>query len=152
MLIANLDMTIAVWKTEYLTGSLQVDQEHQELFDIVNSLHNAILQEAPYQVVQEIFNHLAAHTIEHFHTEEKLMRARRYPGFDRHKQSHDGLVSKVTTLSQQLDNHTLSLSVKLTEFLTEWLAHHIKGEDQKMIRFFQEQTLLKHPMARLSLL
>ncbi|MBL1178199.1 bacteriohemerythrin [Pantanalinema sp. GBBB05] len=137
-------MTIAVWKTEYLTGDLHVDQEHQELFEMVNSLHDAILRAAPYSVVQEIFADLASHTVKHFQTEERLMQVSNYPGCDRHKQSHDGLVSKVKTLSQQLDNQTLPLSIRLTEFLAEWLAHHIQGEDQNMIRFFREQTKLYH--------
>lgn len=139
-----LVMTIAVWQTEYLTGDLHVDQEHQELFEIVNSLHDAIFRAAPYSVVQGIFADLATHTVKHFQTEERLMQTSNYPGYDRHKQSHDGLVSKVKTLSQQLDNQTLPLSVKLTEFLAEWLAHHIKGEDQNMIRFFQAQIKLHH--------
>ena len=133
-------MSIAVWKTEYLTGHSQVDQEHQQLFEIVNSLHDAILQEESYSVLQKIFNHLATHTIEHFESEEALMLAKAYPGFHRHKQVHDGLLAKVNALLQQLDQQELPPSVKLTEFLTEWLAHHIKGEDQKMIQFFRQQA------------
>jgi hemerythrin len=133
-------MSIAVWKTEYLTGNLQVDQEHQQLFEIVNTLHGAILQKANYSELQSIFNHMASHTVAHFQSEESLMLAKNYPGFDRHKQAHDGLLTKVKTLLQQLDQQDLPPSVKLTEFLTEWLAHHIKGEDQKMIQFFRQQA------------
>ncbi len=140
-------MSIAVWKAEYLTGDLQVDQEHQQLFAIVNSLHNAILEEEDYPALQKIFNHMATHTVEHFQTEERLMQAKGYPGFDRHKQAHDALLTKVEDLIQQLEEQDLPPSVKLTEFLTEWLAHHIKGEDQKMIRFFQRQAEVNHPVS-----
>jgi hemerythrin len=141
-------MAIAIWKVEYLTGDLQVDQDHQKLFAIVNALHDAILLKAEYAVLQEILQQLAAHTVAHFQTEERLMQAYAYIGFDRHKQVHDGLLAKMTSLLQQLEAQQRLPTVQLTEFLTEWLAHHIKGEDQKMIQFFQAQAAPTHPIFR----
>jgi hemerythrin len=37
------------------------------------------------------------------------------------------------------DRNTEAVTTEITQFLTEWLAHHIKGEDKKMIQFFQNQ-------------
>jgi hemerythrin len=133
-------MPIAYWQDEYCTGNQQVDQEHQQLFELVNSLHDAMLQEADHQTLKEILSQLASHTIQHFQTEEDLMKANHYPGYDLHQQIHDGLKIKVANLLQKFAEQKISISVELTEFLTEWLAHHIRGEDQKMIRFFRDKT------------
>lgn len=131
--------TIASWHDEYCTGNEQIDQEHQELFELVNALHAAMLQGADHSSLKAILDHLASHTIDHFKTEELFMLIYDYPGYERHKQAHDKLTTKVVTLIHQFQQGQAELDVELTQFLAEWLGHHIKGEDQKMIQFFQGQ-------------
>jgi len=132
-------MSIAVWQEEYTTGHLQVDREHQELFDLVNGLHQAMMQQCPPSDLELILEQLAIHTIDHFESEEALMQANQYPGYARHKQTHDALKAKVIQLVTRVKQQESSITTDLTQFLAEWLAHHIKGEDQLMIRFFQRQ-------------
>jgi len=139
-------MSIAYWRDEYCTGHQQVDQEHQTLFALVNSLHDAMMQQADHATILAVLNALASHTTHHFQSEEDFMLAAGYPGYLRHKQSHDRLKGKVSHLLHQFSNQQVQISVQLTEFLTEWLGHHIKGEDQKMIRFFQTQPHLEPSM------
>ncbi len=145
-------MSIADWRDEYCTGHQLVDQEHQTLFALVNSLHNAMMQQADHATLMAILNALASHTSQHFQSEEELMMQIDYPGYSRHKQSHDRLKAKVSHLLRQFNNQEIEISVELTAFLMEWLGHHIKGEDQKMIRFLQthghlesDQSLLHQP-------
>lgn len=130
-------MTIAYWQDSYYTGNSQVDEQHQQLFDIVNSLHDALIIGEDFQVLQKILDHLASHTIAHFQTEEKLMIAVNYPEYDRHKQTHDHLIAKVANLLQKFRDRDATVTTEITQFLAEWLAHHIKGEDRKMVQFFQ---------------
>jgi len=130
-------MSIACWRNEYCTKNQQIDHEHQELFQIVNRLHDAMLRREDQSVLKGILETLAIHTIEHFQTEEAMMQSHHYPGYGRHKQAHDGLKVKVALLLQKFDHSETAITVGLTSFLTEWLVHHIKGEDQKMIQFFR---------------
>ncbi len=130
-------MSIAAWRDEYYTGHQLVDQEHQTLFALVNSLHDAMMQQADHATLIAILSALASHTMQHFQSEEDLMMRIDYPGYHRHKQSHDRLKAKVSHLLHQFNQQKIEISVDLTAFLMEWLGHHIKGEDQKMIRFLQ---------------
>ena len=131
---------ITCWQQEYNTGNSQVDRQHQQLFEIVNALHDAVVTKKNVYTIQELLEALANHTIEHFQTEEALMMRVDYPDYDRHKQTHDGLLSKVDRLLLKFrDRNTEAVTTEITQFLTEWLAHHIKGEDKKMIQFFQNQ-------------
>lgn len=130
-------MTIAHWRDEYCTGDARIDREHQLLFDMVNALHQAIEGAADPLQMQNLLSTMAAHTVEHFQHEEALMQDHDYPGYGRHKQVHDNLVAKVTHLLAQFQQNQTILGSELTAFLTEWLAHHIQGEDQKMIRFLR---------------
>ena len=130
-------MSIAYWRNEYCTKNQQIDHEHQELFQMVNQLHDAMLRGEDQSVLKGILETLAIHTIEHFRTEETMMRRHHYPGYERHKQAHDGLKAKVVLLLRKIDCSETAITVELTSFLTEWLVHHIKGEDQKMIQFLR---------------
>jgi hemerythrin len=137
-MLTTLTKPIACWQQEYVTGNSQVDAQHQQIFEIVNALHDAVVTGKPFSVIQELFGYLANHTIEHFQTEESLMMAVDYPDYDRHKQTHDHLLSKVDSLLLKFrDRDTTVITTEITQFLVEWLAHHIKGEDQKMIQFLQ---------------
>lgn len=133
-------LTIAQWQAEYLTGDARIDQEHQTLFGMVNDLHAAMQTAASPAQLQAMIQAMADHTAEHFQHEEALMRSHNYPGYGRHKQVHDNLLEKVSRLLAQFDRPDPVLSDNLTEFLTEWLAHHIRGEDQNMIEFLRNRT------------
>lgn len=139
-MLSNLTKPIAFWQQEYSTGNSQVDGQHQQLFEIVNALHDAVVTRKDTYTMQVLLEALANHTIEHFQTEEALMMRVDYPDYDRHKQTHDGLLSKVDNLLLKFrDRNTEAVTTEITQFLTEWLSHHIKGEDKKMIQFFQNQ-------------
>jgi len=136
----SISPTIAHWQDDFLTGDVRIDQEHQILFDMVNDLHAAIQVAASPIRLQAMIQTMADHTAEHFQHEEALMRRHHYPGYGRHKQVHDNLLEKVSRLLAQFDAQETVLNDKLTEFLTEWLAHHIRGEDQNMIEFLRSRT------------
>lgn len=133
-------MTIAHWRDDYCTGDTRIDREHQTLFEMVNTLHGAIAAPAPQAEIQAILVTMATHTVQHFQHEETLMLDRDYPGYRRHKQVHDNLLAKVSALLRQFDQGVVVLSEDLTAFLTDWLSHHIQGEDQNMIRFLRSQA------------
>ena len=97
-MLSTLTKPIAFWQQEYNTGNLQVDGQHQQLFEIVNALHDAVVTRKNVYTMQELLEALANHTTEHFQTEEALMMRVDYPDYDRHKQTHDCLLSKVDNL------------------------------------------------------
>ena len=137
-MLTTLTKPIACWQQEYVTGNSQVDGQHQQIFELVNALHDAVVTRKNLYTLQELLGYLANHTIEHFQTEESLMMAVDYPDYDRHKQTHDHLLAKIDNLLLKFrDRDTRVITTEITHFLVEWLAHHIKGEDQKMIQFLQ---------------
>lgn len=139
MTMTTAHLTIAHWRDDYNTGDARIDQEHQALFELVNTLHDAIQHAASLPHLAALVATMADHTVEHFRHEEALMQAYGYPGYDRHKQVHNNLLAKVTALLTKLRAGEDVVGSDLTGFLTEWLAHHIRGEDQSMIRFLQSR-------------
>ncbi len=138
-------MTIAYWHEEYCTGNPLVDQQHQNLFKIVNSLHDAMMQGKGKQRLKETLDELIKYTVEHFVTEEKLMLQYNYPYYRDHKRKHDELTAQVSNLAAEFDEGNLLLNAEVLHFLNEWLIHHIKGEDLAMINFIRKKQNLSIP-------
>jgi hemerythrin len=135
----RLNQPFAVWREEYYTGNWEIDREHQELFDLVNSLHDGMLRGEDQITLRLIFEDLATHTLAHFYQEETLMQSCDYPRYERHKQSHDGLKTKVVDLLEKFNLDQALLTVAVTRFSTNWLVHHIRGEDRKLTEFLHAQ-------------
>ena len=135
-------MKIAFWRSEYETGFSPVDQQHQHLFEIINRLHEAMLTGHGRGVLEETLDEMIHYTIEHFATEEKLMLQTNYPFYAEHKEIHDQLTQEVKEIGEKVANHEHLVTVELSHFLTQWLIHHIRGQDLKMIRFYRENRKL----------
>ncbi len=132
-------MPIAFWRDEYRTGYTKVDDQHIHLFEIVNRLHDAMLEGHGWDVLKETLDELVHYTLEHFQMEEMLMEITNYPSYTEHKAKHEQLKLQVTELMEKLSQHKQFLTVEVSHFLTDWLIHHIKGEDQKMIKFLKHK-------------
>lgn len=95
------------------------------------------------ELIQETLEEMVDYTVEHFATEEKLMVEQDYPNYPEHKNVHDRLTKQVKEMADKFANGDRFVTIELSHFLTQWLIHHIKGQDQKMIRFFREKNVLE---------
>lgn len=80
-------MPIAKWDDSYRTGHVLVDRQHQELFRMVNELHDAIIEGKGNDVLAPTLKKLAKYTVEHFRDEEVLMASINYPMLVPHKKN-----------------------------------------------------------------
>jgi len=130
-------MAIAMWNDSYKTGHKIVDAQHQELFRMVNELHDAIVAGKGKEILQPTLEKLAKYTIEHFRSEEALMTGVKYPALGTHKRKHDDLTKQVRELVEKFRTGKAVLSITLSNFLADWLRHHIKEDDMALIKYTQ---------------
>ncbi len=131
-------MPLAYWRDDYNTGYETIDQQHQHLFAIINALHDAMLKGHGADLLKDTLDTLFEYTLEHFQTEEALMVAHHYPNYAAHVQRHEELKQQVVTMRQKFAANMPLLSKEVSQFLADWLIHHIKDEDQQVIRFFRQ--------------
>lgn len=136
-------MSFATWKPEYITGNSKVDEQHQQLFDIINCLHTAMLEGHTEDVIKKTLKDLLKYTVEHFTMEELLMLYNHYPSYAEHKERHTKLTDQLKELCEKFEHKNHSINLQLLHFLNEWLAHHIKGEDKKLIKFLKEKEIAR---------
>lgn len=138
-------MTIAVWDESLRTGHRFVDEQHQELFRMVNELHEAIVTDKGKEVLAPTLEGLLSYTRRHFAEEEALMREVGYPQYRAHKRGHDELAKRAAEMVEGYRTGKLVLTLTLSNFLADWLRHHINGEDKSLVRYVK--GLLRAPAA-----
>lgn len=130
-------MALVTWNDKFKTGNFEVDSQHQELFRMVNELHEAIKEQRGKEVMGKTLDELANYVVKHFKTEEALMAKKGYPELAKHKSIHDILTNEAVEIIQGYKSGKHLLSVTLTQFLSNWIQTHIKDEDMKMINFIK---------------
>ena len=133
-------LEIAQWRTEYETGYILIDNQHQSLFHAINALNSAMLIGRGEELLERTLESLKIYTTIHFETEEEFMFKNNYPGYLEHKAKHKLLRQQVEEFSQQIKiQNTSQITINVSHFLTDWLIHHIKDEDKKMIAFLRQK-------------
>lgn len=126
------------WSNTFVTGLLEVDEQHHRLVDLINRF-GTILGESDTLVIHEmasVFDELADYADYHFKEEETLMGTE---GLDerhvhRHRHAHTQFLEEVVRLRGEFTPSCLAGGESLLKFLTHWLAYHILGTDQAMAR------------------
>jgi hemerythrin len=75
-------MVLAVWKDSYATGYHKIDNQHKELFGMINELHKSILAGKDKDIHLDILNQLSRYIVNHFSLEESIMLIMNYPSYD----------------------------------------------------------------------
>ena len=134
-------MAFITWKKEFEVGYAKVDDQHKELVRIINSLADAMGSGKGKDVLNKIIVELMNYTVYHFALEEKYMTQYRYADIQTHKAEHAKFIAEVTAFKKDFDSGVLGLSLKVLQFLSDWLKTHIMGTDQKYSDCFTRNGL-----------
>jgi hemerythrin len=129
------------WNNSFSVGVSEIDLQHQKLVEMINDLHDAMLQGKGKAVLGDIIKGLVDYAVTHFLTEEKYFDQFRYPDAGSHKEEHSAFTQKVAEFKNGFDAGKLALSITVMDFLSSWLRNHIKGVDKKYEPFFVEKGL-----------
>lgn len=137
-----------IWQDFYETGIKDVDLQHHKLVDLINEFGDLLSKDTlKYSDINSIFKELVDYTLFHFTDEEEGMIE---AGIDKrhidlHKKEHRLFVNEVTSLYQNISEEDIATSRHLLEFLVNWLAFHILGEDQVMAQQIRDIRTGKTP-------
>lgn len=113
------------WKPALLLNLPEVDEQHAEIVEKLNSVHASILNGKARSSLVKEWNTLLDLLREHFAWEERLMKREHCPCLERHKNEHDYLLRMAGRMP---------LTVEATSLVREWLLTHLKGSDAQMAK------------------
>ena len=143
VLIGKL-MSVEEWKKmesiafteQYQTGVESIDEEHHELFKILDGLRYLVSKDDNADKYDKILN-LAKHFrnfIEvHVKNEEEYMESIQYEDLEVQKLAHDVFITRLELMNlDEFDINKLNELEEYVEVMTEWLAAHIINMDKRI--------------------
>lgn len=128
-------MAYLTWNSSMSVGIPKMDLQHQKLVGFLNELYEAMQAGKGKEALGKVLGDLLLYTKTHFATEEQVMSANGYPGYEDHKARHDKMTRKVKDLHEQFRQGALASPIQITNFLKDWLVKHIMETDQKYAPF-----------------
>lgn len=129
------------WDEKYSVRVQSIDNQHKELFNLLNNLLEAMKQGQAAHVLNSIILDLERYAVNHFHKEEFFFNRFNYPEKAKHIAEHQFFVQKITQLITDLNLGKITLAFELLSFMKDWIEHHILEEDKKYMDCFQQNGL-----------
>jgi len=129
------------WSPQYDTGIRIIDEQHQELFGIVDRLRRMIEEGAARNAVEALLGDLLACSERHFATEETYMSKFSYPDFPQHVSEHASMLTSLQELQAGFQESHQSMTLMVSTFMVGWLKHHISDGDLGFVTFLKAHNL-----------
>ncbi len=125
-------MVLLQWKDEYATGIDEVDEEHRDLIDVINRLHELLLADDARMTVPAFFSRLLEGVSAHFALEERIMGESRYADLAAHREDHERLLGEIRDVREAFGHAEEVDSVDLAMRLEPWFRHHFATHDLRL--------------------
>jgi diguanylate cyclase len=127
---AERSMLEMLWEDTYASGHALIDAQHHRLFQLASALMSVLTENRPVAEVSLRLETLLAHTAQHFHDEETLLRKASYADLSEHAATHAALLKKALSLQSDVQAGRLDFG-KLVSFLAlDLVKGHILSEDR----------------------
>lgn len=124
-------MPLLSWKPEYSVNKEELDRHHQEMFDILNSVYDNLMDSREPGLLLPSIDKLSAISKHHIAVEEQCLREMHVPDIDYHIAKHREFTESIDTIRHDYDDNYLEASKELIILLGEWLFNHVLKDDRK---------------------
>ena len=119
-----------IWEDAYESGIKLIDTQHRQLFQLASSLLSVLTENRPLPEVSLRLETLLAHTAQHFHDEEALLREAHYVDLARHASVHAALLAKARELQAEVQAGQLDFGKLVTYLTLDLVKGHVLSEDR----------------------
>ncbi|SRR6266567_314707 len=132
---------VIVWKENLATGNEEIDNQHKELFRRFNNLQSACKQGKGSDELSGLLTFLGEYVKSHFALEEQLQIQHAYPGYQKHKEEHDGFIRNFRKLEDHLntEGETATLMIQTNMTMANWLIRHFTWTDKELADFLHKE-------------
>lgn len=134
-------MTYMSWSPDYSVNVKEIDEQHKKLFGIINTLHQAMLDEKGREIQSRVIAEMIDYANTHFKTEEKYMLQFNFSWYHEHKTEHERYTKKTLELKERLENVGFVTTLEILNFLKDWWQGHILKIDKNYSKLFNENSL-----------
>lgn len=121
-------MTATQLQASDLTGIGVIDDQHQEILDLVDTLGH-LAESGSQEQIGKCIDQIVSHSLAHFEFEEELIEQAGYQFLKVHKRLHDHFIQRLVAYTQRFDSGE-DVTKELYQFLDSWLRSHFAHEDK----------------------
>ena len=125
---------LVTWSATYSVGIKLIDDQHKELFKLVNDMYNHVNnddEEAERAYFKGVIKQVVEYVKKHFATEEKIMQKTQFTDYIGHKLAHDFFILSVVNLVKKFDEGKKVPLGYFTHFIKDWILSHIAIMDKQ---------------------
>ncbi len=130
-----------IWEDEFSVGVKALDQQHQQIIEVINSLIDKPRIFLRFKNVSSALMELTNYVSEHFLLEERLLQENGYPDLLNHSKKHTTYSQQIAHFYKQSRDGKSEVPHELLGFLTDWWINHILHEDMQYRAFFEEKGI-----------
>ncbi|MGA7674243.1 MAG: bacteriohemerythrin [Rhizomicrobium sp.] len=131
------------WNNDLSVGVAQFDEEHRQLFVLVNEMHDGVHNvrgSLTNEALGQMADKVIAHLLTHLDREEKCFDELHYPRTGAHKAMHEQLKARINALRSEVGHkESRALAAEMLHFLREALLDHVQDEDKNYGPYLNEQ-------------
>jgi len=117
------------WSNNYLLDIPIIDEQHRLFFELwENECNNVSINDL--EKLKELINKLESYLINHFNTEEELMKKANVSDYDNHVSQHRYFIKKIDELKLEFDYANVMLFENIVNFMKKWFLSHILQTDK----------------------
>lgn len=128
------------WSDDYRIGEPTLDNDHSQLFKILDECRRALSRLDAAQVLHPLLDTAFEHAEGHFQREEALMRQAEYPDAEGHAGIHRSFLGQLALIRREIGAEGPGLAF-LYEYLHRWIAGHILISDRKFGEFLDRRSV-----------
>ena len=125
------------WKDLNATGIEEIDDDHREMIDKVNSIYRQMVSGGSDVVDSNLASDIIVAMKGHFAREEALMVSVNYGQRDKHIRSHELFVDGIRKIISDMSEGMPDAPNRLFDFVTSWLHAHSHNDDLELARFIK---------------
>jgi hemerythrin len=122
-------MALVKWNNCYSVKVEKHDAQHQNVFEMINNLADAMRKGQGAAAIQPTLSRLLKHLYVHMQDEEDMMRQCGYPDLVAHQKEHRRYVLRVERFKACLEETGNEDTVALLHILRDIILEHILGPD-----------------------
>jgi hemerythrin-like metal-binding protein len=123
-----------VWKDAFNIGISDIDRQHRDFMNLLNTSEKKIAAMAGSGINQSIFDQLKRYASDHFRLEEKLMEEYNYPELKKQRRMHEYFETQMSKMESSLENIAPN---RMFTFMKQWLLEHIMEEDMQFAKYLK---------------
>lgn len=129
-----------LWNSGLETGIERIDEQHKEIFKIVEAALKIGKEEHTQEELKESIEFLRRYIELHFSDEESLQKESNYPKASVHKMMHYRYTRDLQALINEYEQEgdTLSTMKAISKDVIVWLIEHIKVHDKEFSLYYKE--------------